>query len=82
VQLIGGSEVLWVALGMAEEAAPAASSLAAVADSVGLRPEQGGDDLIGNERRGRPGLAVRRPRPREPMRTTACPRPARQTDAA
>jgi hypothetical protein len=52
VQLIGGSEVLWVALGMAEEAAPAASSLAAVADGVGLRPEQGGDGLIGNERRG------------------------------
>jgi hypothetical protein len=52
VQLIGGSEVLWVALGMAEEAAPAASSLAAVADGVGLRPEQGGDGLIGNECRG------------------------------
>jgi hypothetical protein len=34
-----GAEVLWVALGMAEEAAPAASSLAAVADGVGLRPE-------------------------------------------
>jgi hypothetical protein len=82
VQLIGGSEVLWVALGMAEEATPAASSMAAVADGVGLRPEQGGDDLIGNERRGRPGLAVRRPRPREPVRTAACPRPARQTDAA
>jgi hypothetical protein len=39
---------------MAEEAAPAASSLAAVADGVGLSPEQGGDDLIGNECRGAP----------------------------
>jgi hypothetical protein len=37
---------------MAEQAVPAASSLAAVADGVGLRPEQGGDGLIGNERRG------------------------------
>jgi hypothetical protein len=33
-------------------AALAASSVAAVADGVGLRPEQGGDGLIGNERGG------------------------------
>jgi hypothetical protein len=45
VQLRVGAEVLWVALGMAEEAAPAASSLAAVADGVGLRPEQGATAL-------------------------------------
>jgi hypothetical protein len=31
---------------------------------------------------GRPGLAVRCPWPREPVRTAACPRPARQIDAA
>jgi hypothetical protein len=69
------------ALEIAEEAAPAASSLAAVADGVGLRPEQGGNDIIGDERRGA-GLAVRHPRPREPARTAVCPRPARLTDAA
>jgi hypothetical protein len=45
VQLRVGAEVLWVALGMVEEAAPAASSLAAVADGVGLRPEQGATAL-------------------------------------
>jgi hypothetical protein len=77
VELEEGAAVLWVALGMAEEAAPTASSLATMADGVGLRPEQGGNGLIGKERRGRPGLAVRRPRPREPARTATYPRPAR-----
>jgi hypothetical protein len=76
-ELEEGAAVLWVALEKAEEAAPAASSLATVANGVCLRPEQGGNDLIGNERGGRPGLAVRRPRPREPTRTATYPRPAR-----
>jgi hypothetical protein len=47
-----GAEDPWGA-GVSEGgAASAACSLAAVADGVGLRPEQGGDGLIGNERRG------------------------------
>jgi hypothetical protein len=73
-----GAEDPWGAGVSGGGAAPAASSLAAVADGVGLRPEQGGDGLIGNECRGAPACTWARPWPSRRRGAQGLGRRARQ----
>jgi hypothetical protein len=73
-----GAEDPWGAGVSGGGAAPGASSLAAVADGVGLKPEQGGDDLMGNERRGALACTWARPRPSRQRGAQGLGRRARQ----